>query len=285
MSAAKSSKSCFIISPIGDEGSEVRKRADQILRHVINPAVNNCGYESVRADKIAEPGMITSQVIQHIIEDPLVIADLTGANPNVFYELALRHAVRRPLVQLIQKGDKIPFDVAGMRTIPVDHTDLDSVDEARRAIEQQIKAVEGKSPAQIDSPVSVSLELQHLKQSENPEDRSVAQMLSLMSDLQLQVANLTKTISDPYKLLPPRYFAEMSSAYGNLGSDELVMVSRELSNLSDFLEKIPNEKNEKFVSALHDLRARVSYLAESLRYRVHDHDAMRHGMIHYPKAR
>ena len=40
--------------------------------------------------------MITSQVLQHVTEDALVVADLTGRNPNVFYELALRHAIRKP---------------------------------------------------------------------------------------------------------------------------------------------------------------------------------------------
>jgi hypothetical protein len=137
---------CFVISPIGEPGSEIRKRADQILRHVVEPAVSSCGFDAIRADNISEPGLITSQVIQHIVEDPLVIADLTGSNPNVFYELAIRHAIRKPLVQLIQKGEKIPFDVAGMRTVPVDHKDLDSVDEARTQIEKQIRAVEGKKP-------------------------------------------------------------------------------------------------------------------------------------------
>ena len=76
-------QSCFVISPIGNEGSDVRRRADQVLRHVIGPAVASCGYEAIRADQIAEPGLITTQVIQHIIDDPLVIADLTGSNPNL----------------------------------------------------------------------------------------------------------------------------------------------------------------------------------------------------------
>jgi hypothetical protein len=153
-------KNCFIISPIGEEVSEIRKRADQVFKHILTPAAQSCGYDPIRADKISEPGIITSQVIQHIVDDPLVIADLTGMNPNVFYELAIRHAIRRPLVQIVNKGDKIPFDVAGMRTIPVDHHDLDSVEEAKAEIQKQIKAVEGKEPDQIESPISVSVEIQ-----------------------------------------------------------------------------------------------------------------------------
>ena len=81
-----SEKSCFVIAPIGEPESETRKRSDQILKHVISPAAIECGYSTTRADQISEPGMITSQVIQHVVDDPLVVADLTERNPNVFYE-------------------------------------------------------------------------------------------------------------------------------------------------------------------------------------------------------
>ena len=120
-------KACFVIAPIGEAESDTRKRSDQILKHVISPAVESCGYNATRADQISEPGMITSQVIQKIVDDPLVVADLTERNPNVFYELAISHVIRKPLVQIIKKGEQIPFDVAGARTIHVDHHDLDSV--------------------------------------------------------------------------------------------------------------------------------------------------------------
>jgi hypothetical protein len=60
-----SAKACFVIAPIGDKGTDARKRSDQVLRHIITPPVISYGYEEpVRADHIAEPGMITSQVIQ-----------------------------------------------------------------------------------------------------------------------------------------------------------------------------------------------------------------------------
>jgi hypothetical protein len=61
---------------------------------IVAPAAEACGYDTIRADQIAKPGIITSQVIQHLLDDPLVVADLTGWNPNVFYELAIRHAIR-----------------------------------------------------------------------------------------------------------------------------------------------------------------------------------------------
>jgi len=175
-------KICFVIAPIGDDDSEIRKRSDQILKHVIEPSTVECGYEAIRADKIEKPGVITSQVIQHIIEDPLVIADLTGHNANVFYELAIRHALRKPFIQLIQKGEKIPFDVSGTRTIYVNHHDLDSVGEAKNGIIGQIRSLE-QDASQIETPISISLDLQSLRKSDDPERRSLADIMAVLTEL------------------------------------------------------------------------------------------------------
>ncbi|MDM4014986.1 hypothetical protein [Roseiconus lacunae] len=242
-------KQCFVISPIGEAGSEVRRRADQVLRHVIEPATLACGYEAIRADKMSEPGMITSQVIQRIVDDTLVIADLTGSNPNVFYELAIRHAIRKPLVQLIQKGDKIPFDVAGMRTVPVDHKDLDSVDEARNEIEKQIRAIEGKTPEEIDSPITVSIELQALKTSENPEQRSLAEFVSAVSDLRSDIAGIEKRLSEPHKLFPPELLMEIIERPMMRSKEFDFMLHEMMSIIRDVRKRLPDDKESQKVAA------------------------------------
>jgi hypothetical protein len=50
-------KECFIICPIGEEETPIRKRSDQLLRHIFEPVVNKCGYHAIRADKISKPGI------------------------------------------------------------------------------------------------------------------------------------------------------------------------------------------------------------------------------------
>lgn len=136
-------KECFVICPIGEEESPIRERSNQLLRYVFEPVANKCAYRVIRADKISEPGIITRQIIERIIEriieSPLVIADLTGHNPNVFYELALRHAIRKPLVQVIQKGELLPFDIITTRVIHVDYPDPDGMEEAKKELERQIE--------------------------------------------------------------------------------------------------------------------------------------------------
>lgn len=197
-------KDCFVIAPIGEPDTETRKRSDQILKHVISPALAECGYRVTRADQISEPGMITSQVIQHIVDDPLVVADLTDRNPNVFYELAIRHAIRKPLVQLIRKAEQIPFDVAGTRTIHVDHQDLDSVEDAKKEVMAQVKALE-KDPSIVETPISVSMDLQLLRQSDNPEQRSLADILSVISEIRGAVSSLEKRLENPEGFMPREF--------------------------------------------------------------------------------
>lgn len=116
-------KICFYITPIGDEESEQRRHADFLMEHIIEPAVKEFNLRVVRADKMGKPGMIGKQVIEHILRARLVIADLSFHNPNVFYELCLRHATRLPTVQVSRAADKIPFDLNQYRTIPIETRD------------------------------------------------------------------------------------------------------------------------------------------------------------------
>jgi hypothetical protein len=183
-------KTCFVISPIDEPGTDTRERSDQILKYIIEPAVGPLGYRAIRADEMNKPGIITSQIINSIYESELVIADLTERNPNVFYELAVRHVVRKPFIQIIQKGEVIPFDVAATRIISVDHRDLASASEAQTQIREQIETLE-RNPEETENPISVSQDLQRLRQSEDPEQRSQAEILSTLSELRNGMAKLT----------------------------------------------------------------------------------------------
>jgi hypothetical protein len=138
------SKVCFIVSPIGADGSEQRQHADLVLGSLIEPALQELGLKPVRADQISKPGLITGQVIEHIAKAALVIADLSFANPNVYYELALRHAARRPVVQITRSSDKLPFDVGQYRTVTIDMTNIytlvPQLDLHRQEIARQCRA-------------------------------------------------------------------------------------------------------------------------------------------------
>jgi hypothetical protein len=149
---------CFVISPIGSADSVERKHADLVLSTLIEPALLELGLRAVRADGISKPGLITGQVMDHVSRAALVIADLSFGNPNVYYEPALRHATRKPAVQLIRTSDKLPFDVGQYRTVHIDMTDIytlvPQIELHRSEISRQCRAALDEVPTS-DSPLSL----------------------------------------------------------------------------------------------------------------------------------
>lgn len=116
-------KTCFIISPIGPDDSDIRKHANDFLELLVEPALMPFDFTIVRADKIARPSIITTDIVTLVQQADLCLVDLTLHNPNVFYECGRRHETGRPVIHLIRKGETLPFDVAGIRTIIYDLSD------------------------------------------------------------------------------------------------------------------------------------------------------------------
>ena len=83
-------KRCFVISPIGNPGTDIRKNADQLYQHIIKPVCEKCGFAAQRVDEFNTSGSITQEILDALNEYDLVIADLTGNNPNVFFEIGYR---------------------------------------------------------------------------------------------------------------------------------------------------------------------------------------------------
>lgn len=107
---------CFIITPIGSPADSIRRHIDGIIHAAIVPALEN-KYEINVAHEMDEIGSITRQVIEEIYTSELVIANLTEKNPNVMYELAFRHCLGKPVIQIAEEKTKLPFDIGTERTI------------------------------------------------------------------------------------------------------------------------------------------------------------------------
>ncbi len=108
MTTADEKKKCFVISPIGSDGSPARKAADQVLKHLVRKALGN-EFQVLRADEDDDPGSITPRMIASILEADLIVADLSGNNPNVFYEVAVAHGFRKPTVHIQTASDRLPL--------------------------------------------------------------------------------------------------------------------------------------------------------------------------------
>jgi hypothetical protein len=113
---------CFVIMPFNSALKNVYDTVENIVK-------DRCGLACVRADHIARSDRITNDIWAHINEARLVIADLTGRNPNVFYELGLAHGCRRPVILLSQDQDDIPFDLREIRCIEYEPDDLANLSE------------------------------------------------------------------------------------------------------------------------------------------------------------
>jgi len=175
---------CFVITPIGEEHSETRRAVDGLIASVLRPTLKELNFEAVVSHEIPDPGSITKQVIDHLIYDQLAIANITGLNPNVMYELAVRHAVRLPLVVLAERGTKLPFDIADERTIYFED-DMAGVQEMRPRLKESIqKALLDKEP---DNPIYRVIRASIIKDVAAPSDTQ-KYILERLDTLQTQIS-------------------------------------------------------------------------------------------------
>ena len=122
-------RTCFVIMPIGDQtfadetisATDLKSRYTDLIREAILKAEPT--LEVTRADEVAIPGTITEDILTRIMHSDVVVADVTYPNPNVFYELGLRHASRAGTIILRDvAGPHPPFDIAHLRHIAYENT-------------------------------------------------------------------------------------------------------------------------------------------------------------------
>jgi hypothetical protein len=110
---------CFIAMPFGRKTIEGRSvEFDAVWQSVISPAIDAAGMQPLRADEEQAGGIIHKPMFERLVLCEFAVADLTLANPNVFYEVGVRHAARPAATVLIVANEvRLPFDVAMLRTL------------------------------------------------------------------------------------------------------------------------------------------------------------------------
>lgn len=122
ISDASEDNVCFVISPIGKEGTEIYENFREVLDFIIKPAIESSSLKLkvVRADDINRAGSFIKDILEYILNSYVVIADLTGQNPNVFYELGVRHSISARTIMIAQSLEFVPSDLREYRAITYD---------------------------------------------------------------------------------------------------------------------------------------------------------------------
>jgi hypothetical protein len=186
----------FFISPIGTKESAMRRSTDGLVRAAVRPVLESCEFDVVVAHEISEPGSITMQVIEYLLTAPVVVANLTGLNPNVMYELAVRHAARKPVVIIAEVGTDLPFDIADERAIFY-HDDFAGVEEFKPRLAAGVRAC--LADPQPLNPVYRAGQAAVIRavEAQTGTSQYVLEQLTLLSD---RIADLSRTLR---KVVPP----------------------------------------------------------------------------------
>jgi hypothetical protein len=226
---------CFFITEIGKKDSAERRRADGVLRSIVEPAAAEVGLQVVRADQIAKGGQVNLQIIEHICKASNAVADLTGGNLNVYYEVGMRHAVRKPLALMADESESLPFDLLQQRTIFFAN-DLEGAASCRDSLRDQLR---GSQDGAVDSPVDAALNVGVLAQGDETQ-RALADLVQKVDALTSDVHTRMRGQRSP----SPTAIADVLDAWYRLTAraeeredEELADVARRLTKPTRYLAR------------------------------------------------
>jgi hypothetical protein len=214
---------CFVISPIGADASPTRRSIDGLVDAVIEPTLIEMGFNVIVAHRMTNPGSITNQVIELLLSADLVVANLTELNPNVMYELAVRHAARKPVITIAEARTPLPFDLQDERTIQY-RNDMAGVPELRQKLTTAVApALNDPEP---DNPVYRAAQTQVMREVAPTDAQQfildrLDRMESLIRELSVPVQ---PTRSQQLRLAPETNFVDRGKVLleVNQGDQELI---------------------------------------------------------------
>lgn len=131
---------CFVISPIGDEGSEIYREYKDLFDLIIVPALEIFDFEVKRGDHFISENKIDDSIIKNIQDADICICDISQPNPNVYYELGRRDETGKPILLLKKKGTaQSPVDIATRRYFEYEWEGRYSIRDAQSRIREFVR--------------------------------------------------------------------------------------------------------------------------------------------------
>lgn len=170
---------CFVVMPFGkrDVGGVIID-FDHVYDSVLKPAIDGAptpeggAIQARRTDKDFFSGLITEDMFSYLEYSRLVLADITSLNPNVFYELGIRHTLRESGTIIVrQPGVTLPFDIRMAKAFPYDYEPDESAETSRQLIRRVV--TESLKEERLDSPVQATIRL-HRTRSDQTEALALA---------------------------------------------------------------------------------------------------------------
>ncbi|AQH03713.1 hypothetical protein A9R05_32425 (plasmid) [Burkholderia sp. KK1] len=147
-------KHVFVVMPFSPTKTSSGEQWTETYEHIFQPAVVSAGYTCSRAE--VSTGSLISSIIDDLRTSRIVVADITDQNPNVFYELGVRHALSKRTIIVSQRAEDIPSDLRGYWAIVYGRAPSE-VAKFRNELARIISSIE-KNPEKTDSPVGEVLE-------------------------------------------------------------------------------------------------------------------------------
>jgi hypothetical protein len=136
---------CFVMMPFGDW-------MDLYYQEVFIPSIKEAGMEPVRADELFSTGSVIEQIWEQISRAKVLLADLTGKNANVFYELGLAHAAQKPVVFTTGSLEDVPFDLRHLRVAAYDIRDPAWGEKLKSTLAVYLKAAKADPAKSVPQP-------------------------------------------------------------------------------------------------------------------------------------
>lgn len=201
-------KTCYVLSPNGEIGSTPNMIVEKKIKFVIKPVFDELNYQLKLDDSASKAQYTSSEKIKEIIEADLVVADTSTDNPKIFYELALRNFILKPVILIKRPEQVLPFKSEDVPSISIDINDIHTWEKTKMGLKNLVKEIE-EDPKTISNsflPIQAFTEILGRKDIEK-------EILEIVIDLKLDVEKLKeallkektnfeeKTIRDDSKLL------------------------------------------------------------------------------------